>query len=240
MERKEENLENKTEKRKKTGNITIKANKNGRHIMVLMNILRCIIVPFYYILKPFRFYGNRKVKDGACVYICNHYTLFDCAYVACTTWEGIHFVAKKESFDVPGLGFLMRRVKTIKVNRDGNDVRGLLDCLKCLKNGEKISIFPEGTRNRKGGDMLPFRHGAAMMAIRSKTPIVPMALYEKPRFFRCAHVLIGEPFELSEYYDRKLTEEDYSEADQKLYNKLVEMRREHAEFLKAKKKGKSK
>ena len=226
-------------KKSKKMDITVKANKKGRHIMKFLNVLRVLVIPIYWILRPFRFYGGRKVKDGACIYICNHYGIMDPAYPACTTWEGIHFMAKKEVEKMPVIGFLFRKVKGISVNRDGNDVRALLDCFKCLKNGEKICIFPEGTRNKTGVELQPFRQGAAAIAIKAKVPIIPMMMYKKPRFFRMAHVLRGEPVELSEYYDRKLNEADYAEADQKLYNIMLDLRRRHTEFLNGKKKKKA-
>ena len=100
-----------------------------------------------------------------------------------------------------------------------------------IKNNEKVAIFPEGTRNKTDAEMLEFKHGASIMAIRTKTPIVPVVLYERPRFFHKAHILIGEPFEFSEYYDKKLTDEDYAEADNKLRTLMLNMRKEHAEFL---------
>jgi 1-acyl-sn-glycerol-3-phosphate acyltransferase len=228
-------MSDKKSKKSKT-EIIVKANKKGRHIMKLLNFLRVLVIPIYWLLKPFRFYGNRKVKDGACVYICNHFGMLDPAYPACTTWEGIHFIAKTEVNKMPLIGFLFRKVKGISVNRDGNDVRALLDCFKCLKNGEKICIFPEGTRNKTGVELQPFRHGAAAIAIKAKVPIVPMMLYKKPRYFRMTHVLMGEPIELTEYYDKKLTETDYEEADQKLYNIMLDLRRAHTEFLQRKKK----
>ena len=39
------------------------------------------------------------------------------------------------------MGGIARKAKAISVNRDGNDVRGLLDCFKCLKNDEKIYVL---------------------------------------------------------------------------------------------------
>ena len=128
--------------------------------------------------------------------------------------------------------------KGISANRDGNDVRVLLDCFKCLKNNEKIVIFPEGTRNKTGAELLPFRHGAAAIAIKAKAPIVPIMMYSKPRYFRMTHSLLGEPSELTEYYGKKLTEEDYTEADNKLYNIMLGLRQQHKEFLESKKKKK--
>lgn len=227
-------------KKKKERSILTKVNKKGQHIIPFLNVLRVLVIPIYYLLKPFRFYGNRKVKDGAFVYVSNHYTMFDAAYVASTTWEGIHIIAKKEVFDTFGLGLLARGVKAIPVNRDGNDVRALLECFKCLKNGEKIAVYPEGTRNKTDAEMLEFKHGASVMAIRTKTPIIPIVLYEKPRFFRRAHILIGDPFEFTEYYDRKLTDADYSEADNKLREMMLQMRRDHAEYLRKEKEKKNK
>ncbi len=227
-------------KKKKERSLLIKANKKGRHINPFLNVLRVLVIPIYALLKPFRYYGNKKIKDGACVYVCNHYTTFDAAYVAATTWEGVHIIAKKEVFETFGLGLLAKGVKAIPVNRDGNDVRALLDCFKCLKNNEKIVVFPEGTRNKTEAEMLEFKHGASIMAIRTKTPIVPMVIYEKPRFFRETHILVGDPFEFTEYYDRKLTDEDYSEADNKLREMMLQMRRDHAEFLRQKKENKKK
>ena len=223
------------EKNEKTYTITVKANKKGRHISVFMNVLKIFLFPLFFILKPFRTYGTRKVKDGPCVYIGNHYTIFDPVYPAITTWEIVHFVAKRENFETPVLKSVLHKVKGIKVNRDGNDVRGLLDCLKCLKNGEKISLYPEGTRNKTNEELLPFKHGASVMAIRAKVPIVPVVIYKKPKFFRVAHIIYGEPFELSEYYDRKLTEEDYQEADERLRNMLLDIKKQHAEYLAGKK-----
>lgn len=227
-------------KKKKKSDITVKANKKGRHIIKLLNFLRVIVIPIYWLCKPFRFYGNRKVKDGACVYVCNHYGLFDAVFPAATTWEGIHYLAKKENFEAPILGWLLGKVKAICANRDGNDVRAILDCFKCLKNGEKICIFPEGTRNKTEAEMLPFHHGAAAIAIKCKTPILPIMMYKRPRFFRRTHVLIGEPFELTEYYDRKLTEAEFEEADNKIRDIMLNMRKRHAEYLENKKKKKAK
>lgn len=224
----------KTEKKR---SITVPANKKGRHVMGMLNFLRIIVIPFFWLCLPFRFYGKRKVKDGACVYVCNHYRIWDIVYPACTTWEGIHFLSKKSVVNNWFMKVFCRGVKVIEVNRDGNDVRAVMDSLKCLKNGEKISLFPEGTRNKIGAEMLPFKAGAAVMAIKAKVPVVPMMIYKKPEPFRLNHILIGEPFEFTEYYDKKLTEADIREADEKLLNLLLGMRRDHAEFL-ATKKGK--
>ena len=228
----------KEKKAKKQRPITVPANKKGRHIMPLLSVLRVLVIPFFWLIMPFKFYGERKVKDGPALYIGNHFRLFDVAYPACTTWEGIHYVAKKSVTKSKFVGFFARRVGVIGANRDGNDARVLLDGLKCLKNGEKVCVYPEGTRNKSGVDFLPFKPGAAVLAIKARVPIVPICIYKKQRMFRLNHILVGKPFELSEYYDRKLDETLIKEADERLYQTLKTLREDHTAFLQSKKKKK--
>ncbi len=229
----EEKIQEKKKTQKRRSALT-KANKKGRHIMPFLNVLRVICVPLLWLFRPFRFYGKRKVKDGACVYICNHYRALDVLYPACTTWEGIHFLSKKEVSKHPVLGIFLGWMKVIPVNRDGSDAKAVVEAIKCLKNGQKLGVFPEGTRNKTDAEFLPFKSGAALMAIKAKAPIQPMLIYKKPRCFHMTHIVMGEAFELSEYYDMKLTEEVLKEADQKLYDTMVELRRSHTEYLKSK------
>ncbi len=239
MQKERTSKEEKKAKKKKTREITVKANKKGKHVMKFLNFLHVFVMPLFKIVRPFRLYGNTKVADGACLYACNHYTMFDPAYPIATTWEGIHFVTKKEVFSVPLVGSILRKVKAISANRDGNDVRVLLDCFKCLKNGEKVCIFPEGTRNKTGVELGAFEHGASAIAIKARVPIVPMMIYKKPRRFRKTHVIVGEPFEFTEYYGKKLTAEDYVAADEKLRGIMLHLREEHTAFLESKKKRKA-
>lgn len=229
--------ESKAKKEKKVP-LLWKTNKKGQHISGWLNFLRYIVLPIVRIFYPFRYYGNKKVKDGACIYVGNHYRMADPMYMLPTTCEGIHFIGKKESYSMPIFGFFCKKVRMIAVNRDGTDVRAVMDSLKCLKNGEKISIFPEGKRNKTNEPFLPFSSGAALLAIRSKSPIVPVVIYNRARFLRMTHILIGEPFELSEYYGQKLTDELLKEADEKIKNTLMQMREEHTKLLEEKKRKK--
>lgn len=224
------------EKKKKVASITVKANKKGRHIMPFLNFLRVLLLPILWIFLPFKIYGKRKVQDGACLYVSNHYRMLDVMYPAWTTWEGIHFIAKDELARAPIVGAVAKKVKVLFASRDGNDARVVINALKCLKNGEKVCLFPEGTRNKTNDAMLPFKSGATVLAIKSKAPIVPIMIYQKQRFFRRAHILMGEPIEFSEFYDKKLTEELVAEADQKLIDLMLKMRADHTALLESKKK----
>ena len=214
------------------------ANRKGYHIMHFMNILRFFLYPLHWLVYPFKLHGHKKVGKGAYVYYGNHYSLWDIFFPAHTTREGIHFLTKQSVLEAPVLWKWGYRIGAIGAMRDGSDVRTLMESMKVLKNGEKISMFPEGTRNKSDGDrFLPFHGGVALLAIKTKTPIVPFVICNRPKVFHLTHVVFGEPMELSEYYDRKLTAAEYEEADKKLENRLYELRAEfRAERTKKKRK----
>lgn len=217
------------------------ANKKGYHIMHKMNFFRFLLYPWNSLFYPCKMYGHKKVGKGAYIYVGNHYSMWDIFYPARTTKEGVHFVAKESVTNAPVLKIWAKQIGAITAMRDGSDIRTLTDSMKCLKNGEKVVIFPEGTRNKVSEEeFLPFRGGSALLSIKTKTPIIPFVICSRPKVFKRVHVVFGEPFELTEYYDKKLSREDYEEADKKIVQRMYELRSEHMNYLKEKKAGKKK
>lgn len=108
--------------------------------------------------------------------------------------------------------------------------------MKYLKGGESIVIYPEGTRNKSKEIFLPFKGGAAAISIKTKTPIVPVVQVKKIRFLRRSHVIYGEPIEFSEYYDKRLSEEDIAICENMLREKMLELYCELKDIASKKKK----
>lgn len=210
-------------------------NKKGRHVSKTENLLRAIVVPFLRLIYPFRYYGNTKIPDGGVLFVGNHYTVFDIVYPGMLTKEGVHFFTKSSLFSHKFLGWFCRKCRVIPVNRDGKDVKGLLQGIHCLKSGDKVSLYPEGTRNKTQEEMLPFHSGSSMMAIKARAKIIPIAIYKKQRPFVRTHILVGEPFELVSFYEKRLTEDTLKEADEVIKNKILSLRAEHKKLLEEKK-----
>lgn len=231
-----EKQEKKRLKHEKQRRLLFPVNKRGRHINHAMNFYRVLTYPIHRFFYPFRRFGAKKVADGPFIFVGNHYCIWDIFYPAHTTWEAVHFMSKQSVLEAPVLGYLARRMGVIGAMRDGSDIRTVMEALKVLKHGDKLSMFPEGTRNKKSEEeFLPFHGGAAMLSIKTKTPIVPFVICSRPRLFRMTHIVYGEPMEFTEYYDRKLTSADYDEADEKLKRRLYELRDEHRKMLAEKK-----
>lgn len=191
------------------------------------------------ILIPIKKLGHKeKFNDGTYIYVGNHLSVLDVIPVAASLDKPVHFMAKKEIADKRIGKWFTDKCECIMVNRDGSDVRAVILAMKYLKSGESICIFPEGTRNKTEEPFLPFKSGAAALAIKTKTPVVMMLQCKKIRFFRRNYIYYSEPFEFTEYYGQKLTEDDYKEADEKLREKMLELYYQLAETLKNKKKKK--
>ena len=94
---------------------------------------------------------------------------------------------------------------------------------KNLKNDKILTIFPEGTRNKTGNNKLqPIKGGTVVFAVKSRAPIVPMMIDGKFRIFKKAHLIIGKPFELSDYYQSKLDQDNVEQMEKIVVEKMVE------------------
>ncbi len=180
-----------------------------------------------WLLLPSKRYGcTRKFNDRAYIIVSNHKSVLDVIPPAMVTDKPIHYMAKKELFE-KGIGkWFTKKCECIPVSRDGSDVRAIMQAMKYLKEGSIVCIFPEGTRNKSDEMFLPFKSGAAALSIKTKTPIIPIVQVRKIKLFKRMNYYCGEPFELTEFYDKKLTQEDVDRADEILLQKLTEIFRE--------------
>ena len=204
--------------------------------MLTYGFLKKFMVAVTQILFPFKLVGPEKVEDGACVLVGNHYRIWNIVHMACTTKEKMHFITKKELYKNKFLAHLCGIVEAIPVSRDGQDAKAVMTALRYLKNGEKISMFPEGTRNRTEEELLPLKGGAAMFAIKARVPVYPVMCPHKTRLFRRTKILVGDPIDLSAFYERRLTAEDYAAAEEVIREKMLETKRAAVEAFGKKKK----
>lgn len=203
--------------------------------MLTYGFLKKVCNAFVQIFFPYKLIGKEKVKDGACILVGNHYRIWDIVHMACVTDEKVHFIAKQEIFENKFLAHLCDIVEAIPVSRDGQDAKAVMIALRYLKKGEKISMFPEGTRNRTKEELLPLKGGAALFAIKAKAPIYPVMCVRKTRLFRRTKVIVGDAIDLSAFYDRKMAAEDYAEAEEIIREAMLSTRRNYLAEQEAKK-----
>ena len=150
-------------------------------------------------------------------------------------------MAKKELFKNKFFGKIVKSFGAIPVDRDNLDVKSMMQALRVLKEGHKLVVFPEGTRNKTGTtELQQLKSGSMLFAVKSKAPIVPLMLNGKAKFMRKTHLIVGKPFELSEFYGKKLTDEDLAQMDNIVRAKMLEQQDILIDILSSKRKKKNK
>ena len=191
----------------------------------MFHICQIIATPFVRFFFPTKFIGKKHIPTGACIIASNHTSNLDAPLLAVHTWEKKYYLAKKEMVKNKFIGGIVKSWGAIPIDRNGNDVVAIKECLKKLKAGKKLVIFPEGTRqHNENMELGQVKQGTAMLAIKGKVPIVPMFIVNKPKFWRRNKVIIGEPFELSDFYGKRLGSEEMAMASKIVEEKLNELR----------------
>ena len=199
----------------------------------LVQILLTIPVRFCF---PAKFVGKENIPKGPCIIASNHTSNLDAVLLAVHTWEKKFYLAKKELFKCKLFGSILKCVGAVKIDRQETDVGAIKNCMRLLKNGKKLVIFPEGTRNHNDDMQLgQVKHGVAMFAIKAKVPIVPMFITKKPRFWRKTKVVIGKPFLLEEFYGKKLDNDTLTQASDQVVAKIDQLRESQLNALTKKK-----
>lgn len=168
---------------------------------------KLIAVPLIWLYHRMSVYGKHHIdKNQHYVVVGNHISHLDPVYIAAYYPKTLHYMAKKELFKGKFLKWLLEHVGAFPVNRDAADLGAVKKALKFLKEKESMGIFPEGGRVDKW-DEQALKQGAAFLALRSKTPVLPVAIFgtkqAKPRgksFIRPVKVRImyGPPIPIPE------------------------------------------
>ena len=120
---------------------------------------------------------ERLPRKSSYVAVCNHASYLDAIVLVAALPKPVRFVAKQELANNPVLGFLLRRLGVLFVERF--DVRQSTQAseqsIRVLQNGAPLLFFPEGTFTRAPG-LLPFRSGAFVAAARANVPVIPLIL----------------------------------------------------------------
>ncbi len=141
-------------------------------------LLKWLVVnPLFRGLYFGRTYGQENVpRQGSVIIVSNHASHLDPPLVANAVRRPVAFMAKEELFRVPVLKQVIRLYGAYPVKRGGSDRAALRATEAALARGWAVGIFLNGTRTLDG--RIPQPHlGAALVAARTQTPLLPVALW---------------------------------------------------------------
>ncbi len=161
---------------------------------------------------------NLPSEDGFIMF-GNHQGLFDVLTYLESMPRPFSTVMKKEVADV----FLVKQVRILlrALPMDREDIRQSMRVIQQMseevKEGRNYQIFPEGTRSKKGNQMIDFKAGSFKSAVKAKCPIVPVAIIDSYKAFdtgSIAPVTVQIHYLEPLYYDEYKGMKTYQIADE--------------------------
>jgi 1-acyl-sn-glycerol-3-phosphate acyltransferase len=143
--------------------------------------------------------------DRAVVFCANHQSNVDPPVLFQALHRRLHILYKAELDKLPVLGRVFQAGEFVAVARENRDAAfaSIERAAASIRGGNSFLIFPEGTRSRNE-ELLPFKKGGFVMALRAGAPIVPVAIMggraamrKGSAIVRPVHVTVrvGEPVE---------------------------------------------
>lgn len=113
---------------------------------------------------------------GPVILAPNHASFLDPAMVGCALPREVNYLARESLFRFPGVGWYLRQLKSVPVDRDGGGAAGLRAIMSRLEAGGAVLLFPEGTRT-PDGKLQRARSGLGLMVIKTEAPVVPVRIF---------------------------------------------------------------
>ena len=179
-------------------------------------LIRIIATPLFRI----KVHGIENMpKDEKYIICANHKSFLDPIFVALAINRQVHFIAKKELFEIPILKNILKKLNAIPAQRDGKDLSVLRDSIKLIKNGKILGIFPEGTRVKEI-KRENIKDGAGYIALKSKTDILTIEIISSYKPFYKTDLYIKNLVKIEnfkEYKSKDAMEKIMDETYEKMY-----------------------
>lgn len=185
--------------------------------MNFYRFVKNIFKGFSKIFFKYEVIGAENIPDrGNIVIASNHKSNLDPIFLAAAIENReIAAIAKKELFKVKPLGFILKKLHVMPINREKPDVSTIKTILRSVRDGYVLGIFPEGTRI-KGDSFGKAKAGLSVFTIKSKSKVVPVSIISKYKLFSKVIVYIGEPISFEEHFKEKLSNDDHERISQEI------------------------
>lgn len=144
----------------------------------LYRVAQAVTGNYFELVHANELYGLENVpRTGGFLLASNHCSHYDPPLAGYGLPRAIHYFARRTLLDNPVGSWLLPRLHTIPVDRDGpGDVAALRKVLGVIASGHAVIVFPEGTRSANGQLQQP-KAGVGFLACRAAAPVLPVRVF---------------------------------------------------------------
>lgn len=185
-------------------------------------------------VRHFRVVGVENVPpSGGAFLIANHTSGIDPFILGHAVGRRmLRGPGKVELFSNPFFGYIMRKIGMFPIRQEVADAAAVRTMVELYRNGRAVIIYPEGGRSETG-ELKAFFPDFARLVIKMKARVIPAGIAGArevlpigsliPRPNSPVAVVVGEPFELSDFYGQELTAETLHRAAEILRDRVAEL-----------------
>lgn len=169
-------------------------------------IISFLLKPFMKIFFPYEIRGKENIEKLPEGYIMclNHLSAWDPLFIIASHPHAIYFMAKAELFRNKLVGYIISKVGVFAVERGKGDKQAINRATEICSSGKNLGIFIEGTRSKTGEFLRP-RSGAALLAMQTKTDVLPVCITgtskdNKIRIFKKTIISYGKILKAEEHF----------------------------------------
>lgn len=157
-------------------------------------------------------HGTDNIKNKRYIFCSNHNSAMDIPIALSIINKPIVFLAKKQLFNIPIFGLILKSAGMIEVNRENRlqaklSVDRAIDKIKHSNNS--ILIYPEGTRSSTN-ELKPFKKGCFIIAIESELPILPITIKGADKVLHKSTLLINSKHTVDIFFHPEIETKNYN------------------------------
>ncbi len=199
---------------------------------MLYRPLRSLAIVLLKVLFRLKVMGRENLpRKGGYIIAGNHLSYIDPIVLGCGSPRKLYFMARRDLFEIPLLGRLLRWLDVIPLSTEGVGFGAVREALKLLARGDVVALFPEGTRS-PDGLLGRGKLGVGFLALRAAVSVIPArvvgsekALPLKAKFIRLKtiRVYFGKPLTFDSSYYGPSKRADYERASQAVMAQIAKL-----------------
>lgn len=161
------------------------------------------LIPIYRIKKYYL--GDKseinQIKGGALL-ASNHTGFSEPMVLETAFWyRRVHYIVGEIAMEGKVKRAFMEAAGCIKIDRNFADLGAIKKCVKVLKEGGYLEIFPHGGISDEEAH---FKQGAILIAQQADVPVIPIYIVHRKHWWQRYKIVLGRPYYWKEHCEKKI------------------------------------